>query len=154
MSTLNISAVEPFRNVSSNIKPITTKSHRFSNDDNKFIYSEVGRLLKERIIDCSQSPWRAQVVVVKKKKKRLVIDYYSQTIKRFTLLDAFPLPNINELMNKIAQVRVFSTFDIKSAYHQLSLQIDDRIYIAFEACSRLYQFTRLPFAITNGVFSV
>ena len=37
-------------------------------------------------------------------KKRLVIDY-SQTINKFTLLDAFPLPRINDLIKDITQNR-------------------------------------------------
>ena len=80
----------------------------------------------------------------------MAIDY-SQTINRFTLLDAFPLPNINELVNQIAQFRVFSTVDLKSAYHQIPLREEDKFYTAFEASAGLYQFTRLPFGVTNGV---
>ena len=46
------------------------------------------------IIEPARSPWRAQVLVVTQgTKRRLVIDY-STTINRFTLLDAYPLPNI------------------------------------------------------------
>ena len=80
----------------------------------------------------------------------LAIDY-SQTINRFTLLDAFPLPRINDLVNEIAQYRVFSTIDIRSAYHQVPLKEEDNQYTAFEARNNLYQFTRLPFGFTNGV---
>ena len=48
-------------------------------------------MLKEGIMEPSQSPWRAQILVVSPEnhKKRLVVDY-SQTINRFTLLDAYP----------------------------------------------------------------
>ena len=51
------------------------------------------RLLKEGIIEPSNSPWQDQVVVTRNEnhKKRLVIDY-SQTINDFTMLDAYPLP--------------------------------------------------------------
>ena len=61
------------------------------------------RLLKESIIKPSLSPWRAQVVVIKDEyhRKRLAIDC-SQTINRFTLLDAFTLPRIIDMVNKIA----------------------------------------------------
>ena len=34
-------------------------------------------------------------------KRRLVVDY-SQTINRFNLLDAYPLPRIDQTVNKIA----------------------------------------------------
>jgi len=53
-------------------------------------------------------------------KKRLVIDY-STTINRFTLVDAYPLPNIEELVNKVAQAKYYSSLDLRSAYHQIPL---------------------------------
>ena len=83
-------------------------------------------------------------------KKCLAIDY-SQTINRFTQLDAFPLPRISDTVNEIAQYKVFSTLDLQSAYHQIPLKEDDKPYTAFEAKRGLYQFTRLPFGVTNGV---
>jgi len=151
-STLNMDPAEPFANLTENCHPIVSKSRRYSRDDLKFIDGEVERLLKEGIIEPSNSPWRAQVVVTKddSHKKRLAIDY-SQTINRFTLLDAFPLPKMNDLVNDIAQYRVFSTIDLRSAYHQVPLKEEDKQYTAFEARNNLYQFTRLPFGVTNGV---
>ena len=80
----------------------------------------------------------------------MVIDY-SQTINKFTLLDAFPLPRIDDLVNEMAQYRVFSTVDLRSAYHQVPLKDEDKPYTAFEASGCLYPFTRLPFGVTNGV---
>jgi len=151
-SKLNIDPPEPFANLTADCRPIVSKSQRYSQEDSVFIDQEVKRLLKEGIIEPSLSPWRAQVVVTKDEnhKKRLAIDY-SQTINRFTLLDAFPLPRISDLVNKIAQYRVFSTIDLRSAYHQVPLKDKDKSYTAFEARGNLYQFTRLPFGVTNGV---
>ena len=51
----------------------------------------------------------------------------------------------------IAQYRVFSTVDLKSAYHQIPLREEDKKFSAFEANLRLYQFRRIPFGVTNGV---
>ena len=83
-------------------------------------------------------------------KKRMVIDY-SQTINRLTLLDAFPLPRIDDTVNQIPQYRVFSTIDLRSAYHQVRIKESDKPYTAFQAGDALYQFTRIPFGVTNGV---
>ena len=74
---------------------------------------------------------------------------YSQTINRFTLLDAFPLPRMDE----IAKYRMFSTLDLKSAHHQIAIRPRDKLYTAFEANGRLYQFRRIPFGVRNGVAS-
>jgi len=78
-------------------KPIAAPSRRYNSEDKIFIKSEVQRLLGADIIEPARSPWRAQVFVVKQgEKKRLFIDY-SVTINRFTLLDAYPLPNKEDL---------------------------------------------------------
>lgn len=141
-----------FENLSPDCKPIATKSRRHSPPDQQFIDFEVQRLLKEQIIEPSQSPWRAQVLVTsnENRKRRLVVDY-SQTINRYTYLDAYPLPNMDDLVQKIAQYDVYSTLDLQSAYHQIPLRAQDKQYTAFEACGRLYQFCRIPFGVTNGV---
>ena len=74
-----------------------------------------------------------------------------QTINRFTLLDAYTLPNNDEQIAKIAKASVFTTLDLKSAYYQLPLRAEDRPYTAFEAEGKVYQYTRFPFDVTNGV---
>ena len=83
-------------------------------------------------------------------KKRLCVDY-SQTINQYTELDAYPLPRIDDMINNLAHYKVFSTFDLRNAYHQVPILKDDRKYTGFEANGRLYQFRRIPFGVTNGV---
>ena len=46
---------------------------------------------------------------------------------------------------------MFSTLDLKSAYYQIPSCEADREYTAFEADGQLFQYTRLPFGVTNGV---
>jgi len=149
------STVEPvslFSNLKPECKPITIKYHRHSSDDLKFIENEVSKLLKDDVIEPSMSPWRAQALVVtaENHRKRMVIDY-SKTINRFTLLDAYPLPRIDDIVNKVANYEFFSTIDLKSAYHQVKIRNEEKHYTAFEACGQLYQFKRIPFGVTNGV---
>ena len=76
---------------------------------------------------------------------------YSQTINQFTELDAYPLPRIDEMINNLANYKLFSTYDLKSAYHQILLRKDERKFTAFEANGKLYQYCRVPFGVTNGV---
>ena len=83
-------------------------------------------------------------------KKRLCVDY-SQTINQYTVLYAYPLTRIDDMINNLAHYKVFSTFDLRNAYHQVQILKDDRKYTGFEANGRLYQFRRIPFGVTNGV---
>lgn len=120
--SLAIAKVRPislFANLDVNCKPIATKSRRHSEENNKFINLEIKRLLHEGVIEPSNSPWRAQVLVVREEnhKERMVVDY-SQTINKFTMLDAYPLPRIEEIIAKVSANEVFSTIDLESAYPQ------------------------------------
>ena len=72
-------------------------------------------------------------------------------MNKFTLLDAYPLPRIDEMVEKVAEHEFFSTLDLRSAYHQIPIQEADKPYTAFEAAGGLYQFCRIPFGVTNGV---
>ena len=152
LAALDTSPPRLFGNLAPDCKPIATKSRKFSLSDKTFIKTEVRNLLKEGIIEQSMSPWRAQVLVTtnERHKKRMVVDY-SQTINKYTELDAYPLPKIDELVNKIANYRYFSTIDLKSAYHQIPISPEEKPYTAFEADGQLYQFCRIPFGVTNGV---
>ena len=141
-----------FANLTKDCSPVADRSRRYSSDDRDFIRREVKHLLSEGIIEPSTSPWRAQVLITgsANTRKRMVVDY-SRTINRFTLLDAYPLPRIDDMIRRISQYRIYSTLDLKSAYHQIPLIDKEKIYTAFEAEGRLYQFKRIPFGVTNGV---
>ena len=67
------------------------------------------------------------------------------------MLDAYPLPRMADLLETVSKFCVFSTFDLRSAYHQIAIQDSDKPYTAFEANGSLYQFCRLPFGLTNSV---
>ena len=97
-----------FEFLSEDCRPVANQSRMYSKEDQEFIQAEIRHLLDEDIIE----PWRAQVLVVERgKKKRLVIDY-STTINRYTTLDAYPLPSIEPLMNKIASDKYYSSIDL------------------------------------------
>ena len=155
MSTLSHALVDPpslFANLSPDCHPIACKSRKYSVPEKTFIHEEVTRLLAEGKIEHSESPWRAQVLVtgLESTRPRMVIDY-SRTINKFTYLDAYPLPKMDDIALKVSQYRVYSTFDLKSAYHQIPIKESDRPFTAFEADGMLFQFCVLPFGVTNGV---
>ena len=131
--------------------PIAIKSRKYSEEDCNFIRQEVKKLKEQDVIEPSDSPWRAQVLVTKdeRHKKRMVVDY-SQTINRFTHLDAYPLPRIYETVENIAKYQAYSALDIKTANHQIPLREEEN-YTGFEADRKLHHFNRIPFGVTNGV---
>ena len=105
----NINQVRLFEHMTPDCKPIAAKSRKYSNADRKFIDDQVTQLLKDGIIETSKSPQRAQLVIAKSEnhKKRKCVDY-SQTVNKFTHLDAYPLPNMQSVVNDVAQYKWYS----------------------------------------------
>ena len=118
LSVLKVESPDLFFNLTSDVHPIATKSRRYCREDQEFIASEVRHLLNEGIIEPSNSPWRALVVVTQNEnnKKRMVVDY-SQTVNRFTLLDTYSLPCIDDTICAIALYRVYIDIDVASQRH-------------------------------------
>jgi len=67
-TTLRTKSPTPFKNLTADCHPVAVESRKYSQEDRAFINEEMRRLLKEGIIEPSQSPWHAQVVVVKGEK--------------------------------------------------------------------------------------
>ena len=141
-----------FCNLISDCRPIRVPTRKYCPRDETFIRREIKELLHQGVIKKSVTPWRAQVLVTtnERHKRRMVIDY-SSTINRFTQLDAFPMPKISEIIRQLSKYTVFSKLDLESAYHQCPIRADEACYTGFEADGELYEFTRLPFGLTNSV---
>ncbi|KAF2892873.1 hypothetical protein ILUMI_13299 [Ignelater luminosus] len=78
-------------------------------------------------------------------------DLLSQHSSISMQFDAYPLPNIEHILNDVANYAFFSIIDLKSAFHQIPVRSEDRKYTAFEAGGQLSQFKRIPLRVTNGV---
>ena len=59
VTCMNISPPSLFPNLTSDIKPATTPTRKFSKSNQDFIHTEVESLLQAGMIEKSQSPWRA-----------------------------------------------------------------------------------------------
>ena len=153
LTAMEIPPPKLFEHLTPDCRPVAVRSRKQTPSNRKFIKETVKKLFEDGIIRRSTSTWRAQVLVTKEDethKKRMVVDY-KQTINRFTELDAYPLPDAEEMVRDISQYSWFSTFDLKSAYHQVPIREDERKYTAFEADGGLWEFNRMPFGVTNGV---
>ena len=133
-----------------NHKPIAISRYRLGKPREELIEQEVQKLLKNQIIQKSSSPWCSPVVIAPKKDgtKRLCIDF--RKINEVTIKDAYPLPRIDDILNTLSGSTIFSTLDATSGYHQIPIAIEDIPKTAFQTASGLYEFTRMPFGLSNA----
>ena len=111
---------------------------------------EVQKMLKQDIIEPSESPWASPVVLVRKKdgSLRYCIDY--RKLNSVTIKDSYPLPRIDESLDALGGSKYFSTLDLASGYWQIELDEDAKQKSAFCTTSGLYQFKVMPFGLTNA----
>ena len=115
------------------------------------MYHIMDQLLEEGVIEPSSSAWSSPVVMHLKSDgtHRPCIDF--RKINELTKKDAYPLPNMNEILSKLRNARYISTLDLSQAYFQVPLDKNSKEYTAFTISGRgLYQFTRLPFGLSNS----
>lgn len=83
-----------------------------------------------------------------KKKTRLVIDYRNLNDK--TIDDRYPLPNIEDILDKLGRCQYFTTLDLASGYHQIQMQPESVEKTAFNTEDGHFEFTRMPFGLKNA----
>lgn len=114
----------------------------------EIIDSEVDRMLKEEIIEPSNSPWSSPVVIVRKKdgNPRFCVDF--QKINAISRKDAYPLPFINAILDKLRSAKYISSIDLRQGYWQVPLTADSKPITAFTVPGRgLFHFNVMPFGL-------
>ena len=72
---------------------------------------------------------------------------YSLTINQVTLLDAYSLPKVDDLIAMLAEGKTFINLDLVHAYQQLVLEEQSRKLTTINTLRGLFKYTGLPFSI-------
>ena len=77
----------------------------------------IDRNVSERLMEPCSSPWAAPTLLVRNTSWRLVCDY--RKLNSVTTAASYPLPEINDCVNELAESKYFSTTDLCSGFHQI-----------------------------------
>ena len=102
------------------------------------------------IIELSSSEWASPIVLVKKKANslRLCVDY--RKLNGLTPADAYPMPRLDDLIDKLGKAKYITTLDLTRGYWQVPVKPEARPKTAFVTPFGLYQFTVMPFGLSGA----
>lgn len=131
--------------------PAYTKNYRIAHGQKEEINQQVGKLIKNDLIENSLSPYNSPIILVPKKssngmkKWRLCIDY--RRVNEKLIPDKFPLPRMDVILDGLGRAKYFSTLDLFSGFHQIPIDKNSREITAFSTEQGIFQWKVLPFGL-------
>lgn len=135
-------------------KPIKLNPYRNARVDEEHIENEIKQLLENGLIQKSNSPWSAPVVIVMKKggEKRTCIDY--RKLNAVTKKCSYPLPRVDDLIDSLGskngKKKIYSKLDLASAYWSVRMDEKDKEKTAFVTKQGLFEWNVMPFGLCNA----
>jgi hypothetical protein len=129
--------------------PIYKTPFRMTTPELAELKKHIKELLEKGFIHPSSSSWGGPVIFVLKKDgtQRLCMDYHA--LNEVTIKNKYPLPRVDDLLDQLCGVCVFSKIDLWSGYHQLKVRECEIPKTAFISGYGLYKYTVMSFLLTN-----
>jgi hypothetical protein len=142
-------AAPPMINTGSNL-PIHSHVYRTDPIKQQHISKIINDMLNSGQIQKSYSSWSSPVLLVKKKdgSYRFVIDY--RQLNNITERDSYPLPRIDETLNRLNGNNYFSKLDLKTGYHQIPIHSSDKDKTTFVTYNGIFHFNVMPQGLKNA----
>ena len=136
-------------------KAINVKQYRYPHIHKEQVQNHVAKLLDNDIIQPSNAPYNSPLWIVPNKpdsegqvKWRMVIDY--RALNEKSVSDAYPLPNITDILDQLGGAKYFSSLDLASGFHQIPMDPESQQKTAFSTPYGHYEYKRMPFGLKNA----
>ena len=104
-------------------------------------------MLRLRVIEESRSAWSSPVILVPKPEGTFRFCNDFRRLNEVSEFDAYPMPRVDELIERLGPARYLTTLDLTKGYWQVPLTRTAREKTAFATPGGLYQYTVLPFGV-------
>ncbi len=126
---------------------VRSRPYRLPEQKKKVVQSELEAMLEMGVIEESHSDWASPIVLVPKTdgSVRFCMDY--RKVNAVSKFDAYPMPRVDELLDRLGTARFYSTLDLTKGYWQIPLSPLSKEKSAFTTPFGLHQFITLPFGL-------
>lgn len=126
------------------------KSYRIPERMLGVLKQELDTMLSMGIIEPSASEWCSPVVLVPKKDGtvRFCIDF--RQVNALTKTDPYPMPRIDELVERLGKAKYITTVDLCKGYWQVAMAQSAKELTAFRTPYGLYHFRVMPFGLQGA----
>ena len=136
--------------ITGDTQPVRLPTYRLPHAYREPVKQEMEEMLDSGIIVPSQSPWSAPIVPVTKKdgSLRLCVDF--RRLNSVSKADAYPIPRVDELIDRLDKAKYLSVIDLTRGYWQIPLVKTAQEKTAFSTPFGLFQFTVMPFGLRGA----
>ncbi|KAL2095752.1 hypothetical protein ACEWY4_007900 [Coilia grayii] len=130
--------------------PIKQHPYRLPPAKLRMMQEELDYMLHIGVVEPCQSGWSSPVVLVPKSdgSVRFCIDY--RQVNKVTKTDAFPIPRLEDCIDRIGQAQFVTKLDLLKGYWQVPHTPRAQEVSAFVTPTGLYKCTALPFGMKNA----
>lgn len=132
-------------------KPIKQRYYPMSPEKLKELHYELDKMLELGVVEPSSSAWNNPTLLTSKASGELRFCLDSRKLNAVSKHDAYPLPYISQILDRLRDAKYLSSIDLSSAFWQIELDPTSREKTAFTIPGRgLYQFSRMCFGLTGA----
>ena len=133
-----------------NTKPVRCSPYRLSPQKTEYLRKELAELLDLGIVEPSESLWASPIVMVPKSDGTLRLCTDFRKVNAVTQADPFPLPRVEDLLDRIGHYRYLTKLDMTRGYWQVP-QDDPSVPIsAFVTPFGHFQWRYMAFGLRNA----
>ncbi|XP_047026313.1 uncharacterized protein LOC124634698 [Helicoverpa zea] len=130
--------------------PVVYKPYRLSYSEKLKVREITQDLLEKGVIRRSTSEYASPIILVRKRdgSDRLCVDF--RALNRITVKDRYPLPLIDDHIDRLGSYKFFSCLDMATGFHQIPLKEECIHLTGFVTPEEHFEYVKMPFGLANS----